>query len=428
MLHKFLYKLGVARRNPSLQDYYYFLKDTEKWTKEELEAYQLSKSREFLQFVYKTSPYYKKILNDVGLIPEEITQLSDLLKIPIVTKADLLQNVDTIHADYSFDKVLLSETSGTSGQPLKFYRNEEWDSCNRAAMFRGYSWFGIDPWERNGYFWGYNIDRSVVRKTKILDWLQNRFRLFTYSESEILKFTKKLSSATYLHGYSSMIYEVAKIINTMDLELNLNLKMIKGTSEKIYESYQSEVKKAFGQKIISEYGASESGLIAFECPEGYMHINVENVIVEDVDGEIVVTNLLSRSFPIIRYKLGDSITLADSDFECKCGRKHPVILDVLGRVGKRIIGFEKTYPSLTFYYVFKNLSLTKDLNLNYQAIQDNKGYIQLNIEQAETASTAAALKIELDKYFKDDVIFDIRYGQKLHLMNGKLKDFITTLD
>lgn len=67
-----------------------------------------------------------------------------------------------------------------------------------------------------------------------------------------------------------------------------------------------------------------------------MHINMENVILEEVNGEAVVTNLLSRSFPIIRYKLGDYIKLAPESFKCKCGRAHPVLLDVLGRVGKRL--------------------------------------------------------------------------------------------
>ena len=43
-----------------------------------------------------------------------------------------------------------------------------------------------------------------------------------------------------------------------------NIKMVKGTSEKIYESYQEEIQKAYGCRIISEYGATESGIIAFE--------------------------------------------------------------------------------------------------------------------------------------------------------------------
>ena len=77
-------------------------------------------------------------------------------------------------------------------------------------------------------------------------------------------------------------------------------------------------------------------------------------VLEEENGEIIVTNLLSRSFPIIRYKLGDFVRLASSDFKCSCGRAHPVILDVLGRVGKNVLGKKSIYPSLTFYYVFKN--------------------------------------------------------------------------
>src|SRR5690606_15211564 len=124
---------------------------------------------------------------------------------------------------------------------------------------------------------------------------------FSYEDKSIIEFTKKLQSAKYLHGYSSMIYEVAKAVNLLGLKNKYKLKLIKGTSEKIYDSYQEEVKKAFGRKIISEYGAGESGLIAFECPEGgKMHINMQNVILEEVDGQSVVTNLLSFSFPIIR--------------------------------------------------------------------------------------------------------------------------------
>src|SRR5690606_11264256 len=151
-------------------------------------------------------------------------------------------------------------------------------------IFRGYSWYDIKPWERNGYFWGYNLDKSALIKIKILDFFQNRFRLFSYEDSEVLNFVKKLKKAKYLHGYSSMIYEVAKIINAKGLSANYKLKMVKGTSEKIYDSYQKEVEKAFGLKIISEYGSAEGGLIAFECVEGNMHINVENVIVEVEDG------------------------------------------------------------------------------------------------------------------------------------------------
>ena len=158
-----------------------------------------------------------------------------------------------------------------------------------------------------------------------------------------------------------------------------------------------------------------------------MHINIENVIVEIEEGEIVVTNLLSKSFPIIRYKLGDKVTLSESNFICSCGRNHPIIIDVLGRVGKKIIGYKQKYPSLMFYYVFKNLAVNNNIILNYQAIQSEIGNITLKIEQ-DAKNFEKQLKDELSKYFSDDIIFEIWYEQKLHSMEGKLKDFITYID
>lgn len=427
MLRKLIYNIGTAIRNPSLKSYYKFLKRSETWTKEELLEYQFDKCKSFLEFVQIYSPYYKKKFQEVDFSPKKMKSLEDLKKIHPISKSEMLNNTKEIHTKYSFSKLFHSETSGTSGQPLKFVRNEEWDSHNRAAMFRGYSWYGIKPWDKNGYFWGYNISESAVIKTKLLDYLQNRFRVFSYEDNEILKFTKKIEKAKYLHGYSSMIYEVAKIVNRMNLGGNYKLKMIKGTSEKIHENYYDEINKAFGLKVINEYGAAESGLIAFECEKESMHINIENVIVEIEEGEIVVTNLLSKSFPIIRYKLGDKVTLSESNFICSCGRNHPIIIDVLGRVGKKIIGYKQKYPSLMFYYVFKNLAVNNNIILNYQAIQSEIGNITLKIEQ-DAKNFEKQLKDELSKYFSDDIIFEIWYEQKLHSMEGKLKDFITYID
>ncbi len=427
-MYRYIYLIGIRKRNPNLLSHYNLLKNSENWNLEKLKAYQLDKLIQFLDFSNKYSPYYNNIFNKISLNLKKINSIEDIKMIPTISKTTLLEYNKDIHSKYYFKKRFLSETSGSTGEVLIFYKNEEWDSFNRASMFRGYSWYNVNPWDKNGYFWGYNFDNKSKVKTFIEDFLQNRFRIFSYNYKEIKKFSYKLRNALFLSGYSSMIYEVSKIINELGLNGEYQLKMIKGTSEKIYDSYQDEVKKAFGSKIISEYGASESGLIAFECPEGgNMHINMENLIVEEEKGEIIVTNLISHSFPIIRYKLGDYIKLMPEGFKCKCGRSHPIISDVLGRTGKNIIGFKNIYPSLTFYYVFKNLSTKHQIYLNYQAIQTTKGEIILKIEQNEDANLLI-LKRELFKYFKDDINFNILWGKKLHKMNGKLKDFLTYID
>ncbi|WP_394676737.1 phenylacetate--CoA ligase family protein [uncultured Sphingobacterium sp.] len=428
MLNKLIFKVGSWYRNPNLEISFKELLRTDKASVAEIKQIQEKKFAELLDFTFGYSPYYKRKFKELGITRDDIRSLDDLGKLPILEKVELRTHADEINSTFKFDKVFLSETSGTSGQPLKFIKNEEWDSMNRAAIYRGYSWFGVKPWEKNGYFWGYNLAEKDKRKINLLDRLQNRFRIFSYKEEEIVSFTKKLLNADYLEGYSSMIYEVAKRINKFPtLEKPKKLKLIKGTSEKIYDNYQEETIKAFGSKIVSEYGAAEAGIIAFECPHGSMHINSENVIVEVIDGEIIVTNLISKSFPILRYRLGDKVTLADPNFKCACGRKHPVILDVLGRVGKNIIGKENSYPSLTLYYVFKNLALNKNVTLNYQAVQHEKGKSILKIEQ-NSPEYFEDINVELKKYFADDVEFEMKFGQKLHEMDGKLKDFITTID
>lgn len=427
MLHRLIYKIGAAYRNPSLSSTYRNLLLTDKAEIGKLRQIQLDKLRKLLVFAYNYTPYYTRLFDSIGFNPEEITDLSSLELIPPIDKDTLISHNKEIQSKHKFKSIHFVETSGTSGQVLHFYRNEEWDSCNRASIMRGYSWHGVNPWDKNGYFWGYNIAASKRHKIQFLDWLQNRFRVFSYNKSEIAKFTRKLKKAKFVSGYSSMIYEVAKLVNSMGLSGKFTLKMIKGTSEKIYDSYQDEVERAFGKKMISEYGATEAGIIAFECPAGSMHINMENVILEEIDGEAYVTNLNSFSFPIIRYKIGDSIKLAPKSFRCQCGRQHDVLLEVLGRVGKRVEGKKNNYPSLTFYYVFKNLAFAHGVTLNYQAVQTVKGRITLKIEQEDTGHEPAIRK-ELYKYFGDDIEYEIIWKQKLHTMDGKLKDFITTLN
>ena len=204
--------------------------------------------------------------------------------------------------------------------------------------------------------------------------------------------------------------------------------MVCGTSEKIFDTYQKEAVEAYGCKIISEYGAAEAGVIAFECPHGHMHINMEGVFAEEIEGEIIVTNLVARSFPVIRYKLGDYVEFEDESFECPCGMKHLVIKDVLGRVGKVVYGEQNTYPSLTFYNIFKNLALQNKLELNYQAVQNKKGEVSLFIQQKLNADDEILLQKEYKKYFREDVSVEVISGHSLNMHQGKFRDFISTLE
>jgi len=432
MIFKFIWIIGACIRNPSIFKLFKELKRNESLTANELNNLQLSKLKTILKFSYTNSRFYRDNFERHNFNPfVDFKVIDDLYKIPIITKDDLINHNKDIHVsnNYIFKRDFICESSGTSGKQLKFTRDEYSDSFNRASIMRGYSWHDIKIWTRNGYLWGYNFEFFEKIKIRILDFFQNRYRVFSYTESEIKKFTNKLKNVNYLTGYSSMIFEISKIINKNSINIDGHkIKMIKGTSEKIFDNYRNEVYKAFGVKLIGEYGAAETGIIGFECKYGKMHINSEGVVLEEINNEIIVTNLINKSFPVIRYKLGDYIKLNNLEHKCECGLNHPIIDDILGRVGKQVKGYKNIYPSLVFYNVFKNLSKKYKLKLNYQIIQVEIGKLNVNIEQELSLKGKSLIIFELNKYFKKDVEFLIFDQVQLHSKKGKLVDFISKID
>jgi len=101
----------------------------------------------------------------------------------------------------------------------------------------------------------------------------------------------------------------------------------------------------FGAAVREEYGASEFPSIAVGCPAGALHVNADWVVLEPVDEQyrpvahgrpshsVLLTNLANRALPLIRYDLGDSITVQQAP--CACGNGLPVI-HVLGRTDETL--------------------------------------------------------------------------------------------
>lgn len=424
-LYKYIYLVIIAMRNPSLFRILKELKKSQKWSYAQLKSYQHERLIALLNHAYKYVPFWQDLFDRN---PPDLSQPSELIlkQLPIITKSDLIEKNMEMHSTYRFGKMIKGKTSGSTGQPLVFNKNEKWDSTNHASILRGYSWYQVNTWQKSGYLWGYRFRGFQKWETRIVDLFLNQFRLFSYDDKAIQIFTKKLRNATYLHGYTSVIAKVATQINKMGITINWQPKMIKYTSEKPNSGDLEAIEKAFGGHAISEYGSAESGLISFECPHGTHHINMESVIIEEENGEILVTNLNSLSFPIIRYKLGDLIKLGPVK-KCACGLHTETLLEVTGRVGKPIYGKQKIYPSLTFYNVFKILNRDYHLPISYQIIQNQKGSIQVNMEESLSQHDLKRVDTIFREYFKDDM--QISYFPEAEIpQNGKRKDFISLIE
>ena len=427
--HRWLFYWGAKKRNPSIFRHFSDLKKTEKLPLAELIRLNEERLQKLCCFAFEHSSFYRARFEEAGFDPVKNWSIEAFRSLKPVEKRDLINYNEQIHTPaFLFKKRFFVETSGTSGEILTFHRDESWDSFNRAAIWRGYSWFGANPWDRKLYFWGYNTAFFKRFKLTFMDFLVNRFRLFDYDPKKLARLVPKLRNVSIIEGYSSMIYELANLIQHKRPQFD-NLKLVKGTSEKVFPHYQGIAKAVYGMPIANEYGSTESGIIAFECPAGSMHINMEGVHVEKdpVDGGIVVTNLQSFSFPSIRYRLGDEIVLAPDDYLCSCGMKAPVIQEVTGRIGKKIFGKNQIYPSLTLYYIFKNLYFNENRTIDFQAHQYEKGKLEIWVKEKVTPELDALVQEEAKKYF-GDVELTLVEHYDFRQQAGKLRDFVSHLD
>jgi len=423
--HKWIYNLGEKYRNPKMQNHIKALMQSDFMRYEELQNLQQERLQTLLSHAKQHSPYYAEVLANIEI---ENFRLKDITNLPVLDKQTLRSKLKEIENNPFNEKAFASSTSGSTGESMKFIRNLDWDGASRAVQIRGFSWYGIKPWMKNLYFWGFNASWKKLMIIRLFDFLVNRKRIFSYDDETMKQTEKFLHRAEYIEGYSSSIFTLAQHLKAKNISFN-NIKLVKGTSEKIFDYYHKTVKAVFGKKMVSEYGAAETGIIAFECPEGNMHITMENVIVEEVDNKILLTNLFSYSLPIIRYELGDYISL-NTNKECSCGRAHHIIDEVTGRIGENIQGYQKTYLSLTLYYVFKNISLEKKLELAYFACQQEKGKILIKIlaDSTDIVNVEKYVKSELKKYFDNDLDVEIIFVEKLEMLGKKSQSFMSYID
>ena len=116
-------------------------------------------------------------------------------------------------------------------------------------------------------------------------------------------------------------------------------RLIFTSGELLAETTRRQIEALFGGQVCDVYGSTEAKEIAWECPErsGY-HINADWLLVETVPGtdqlgrtsrRILVTSLVNRAMPLIRYELGDTGQLLDQ--RCPCGRGLPLMRPTWGR-------------------------------------------------------------------------------------------------
>ena len=375
-------------------DYVEELERTQWLPAQEMRALQWQKLNAILEHAYMNVPYYRKKFTETGITPRDITTPQDLLKIPLLTKDDIRENFNDLLATDMKRPSVTFRTSGSTGTPLEITIDKIGYAQYLAPKFRALKWHGVDFVSREAQFWSSPLNLRKRMYQKLEDFLLNRIKMVTFqlSDDYLEKFYQKCLRfrPEFLYGYVSALFIFAQYLKTKpEAGRNLGVKAIICCAETLYDFQREIMEEVFDCKVVNEYGCTELGIIAYECPSGNMHIASENVYVEVIqDNEpapleqmaaLVITSLSNYGMPLIRYCNGDMGALSNN--QCPCGRTPgmPIMKSVVGRTVDVVYSCDGNPMHATiFTYVAKDAFKTGIIK-EFKVIQRKQNLLEVQI-------------------------------------------------
>ncbi len=412
------------------------LEKTLSFSEIDFEKNSVEKRNKIVEYHLKNNKSYQDFTGKMAL-----QNWNDL---PIMTKKQF-QNplAERLSEGFTINNVYINKTSGSSGDPFIFAKDNFCHALTWANIIHRFGWFGIDfNISLQARFYGIPLDFIGNKKERIKDLLSNRYRFTIFDLSDavlekvLIKFhTKKFD---YINGYTSSIVLFAKFLQQKNIVLSSicpTLKCCVVTSEMLFEDDKILLEKQFGVPVVNEYGASELDLIAFQNPKGEWQVNSETLFVEILDenntvlpngkeGRIVITSLYNKAHPFIRYDIGD-VGILDE----KSTFKKPILKKLIGRTNDiAILPSGKKSPGLTFYYVTKSI-IEDDGNVKEFVIKQTK----IDTFDIEYVSELELSEIQIqniykatEKYLESGLTFSFYRKDKLERSkSGKLKQFVS---
>ena len=324
----------------------YFQPEIECASLDEMRAIQNEKLVKQVKHVYENVEYYRNLMDEKGVKPEDIRSIDDLHKLPFLTKADLRDAYPygLLGADLK-DCVRIHSTSGTTGRRVvAFYTQNDidlWEDCCARAITAAGGTNGDVCQVAYGYglFTGGFGLNGGSQKVGCLT-----LPMSSGNTERQIQFMQDLHSTIICctPSYAAYIGETVKEMGLKPEDLDLKAGIF--GAEPWTEEMRRDIEKSLGIKAYDIYGLTESTGpgVAFECEEQTgMHINEDHFLAEIIDpetgevlpegskGELVFTNLDKEGFPLLRYRTRDICILSRK--KCSCGRTLIKMAKPMGR-------------------------------------------------------------------------------------------------
>lgn len=320
-----------------------FLARAERFSAEELAAWQDERLRALVRYACEQVPYYREVFDQAGLKPGDIRGVTDLPRIPTLTKDIVRERADDLRSrEFERLRPVPVRTSGSTGTPLQFYADRDLAIAKFATFWR--------VWNRAGYRLGRRWaliagslfeDRALFRRVRSMNALYiSSFNLTADTAQRILEELLRFRPV-FLRGYPSALYEFSRFIDDPAALRRVGIRSISTNSENLLPFQREQIESSFGCRIFDVYSQWEQVCVATQCERGSYHHEAEYGILEVLDprgrpappgetGEITGTSLFNRAMPLIRYQTRDLARRGGRP--CPCGRAHPVIEAIDGRM------------------------------------------------------------------------------------------------
>lgn len=331
----FTAKMTVGK--PATRRLYAELLAHERLAPEELEALSRRRAADIATYAFDSSAFYRELYTGAGLRRGDLADPDALAALPVTDRATVKEHADDIRsttAPASAARVAL--TGGSTGEPLR-----TWNDARVPMLplsWRMYRWWGTAPADDVVHIgrWG---SSARTRLTTAVSWWPTRVTLVDASKLDEptmagLVATVNRQRPRLVEGYVGALAEIARYVRARGLEFHPPV-ALGATAAPLTPETRTFLESTLGAPVHDQYRCSEVPWMAGECGRrDGLHVFSDMRRIEAVDdagrpvppgvvGDLVVTDLTNRVFPLVRYRLGDRGALRAQP--CACGVALPLM-------------------------------------------------------------------------------------------------------
>lgn len=366
----------------------------------EVESRQNERLERLVAHAHRTTPYYGTVLEKAGVITDSGIHLDRFIHVPLLDRATLRGRYrDLLAASHENRGAFENSSSGSTGEPVHFVQDREYQEWNRAVTATFDRWLGYEAGLPQVRLWG--SERDVTAQTgtikgRVGRWLRNETWLSTFrmSPERMRDYVETINRVkpVQIVGYVEGLNELSRLIEREGLSVHAPTSVVT-SAETLYRSARERISRVFRAPVINRYGNCEMGPVASEntrheglivsAPTHYVEIlrpDGQPAPPGEI-GEIVITLLTNFSMPLIRYRVGDlGAWQPPTQPHSPC---WPGLLEVFGRTSDVLIADDGTrIHSNSLLFIFDPL----DFVARFQIVQETTKKVVVSMVLANSVS------------------------------------------